>query len=356
MIDFLKSASILLISSKPAHRSGVRKLLFDNGADNQKIEVSSDFNQAKERLQKEVVHIVITDDDIGTDGSAIDLIKLHHNNNPSKHSRLIVLMAGGGVGDDYRNDFLKKGGDLVIGKPYTSATFITPFKEILNKKCNLSHDEKVALDVEDALNKNNKSSAVEFIKSLKNPNSPMAQYSMGIISMHEKDYSKAYSYFLKSLDKKLDVKLLKNLVDAGVKSKKYQELDKYVENWIKKLPLKSESVPDITRVVLYNKKFNLLNDMKIDDIGAKVPIAAGLVIASSVLLDNGDKKKSIEYALKSVEFSSFRPSIVLKAIEVLVSAGAINEAKKIVDDPNLKNKLEKFPEVLGQILKLVNHS
>jgi DNA-binding NarL/FixJ family response regulator len=356
MSDFLKSASILLISSKPAHRSGIRKLLFDNGADNQKIEVASDFNQAKERLSKGIVHIVVTDDDIGSEGTAIDLIKLLHENNSSNHSRLIVLMAGGGVGEDFRNLFLKSGGDLVIIKPYTSATFITPFNDIIQKKCNLSHDEKMALDVEDALNKNNKTKAMEFIKSMKNPNSSLAQYSLGIVSMHDKDYLKAYTYFLKSVDKKLDVRVLKNLVDSGVKSKKYSELDKYVENWIKKLPLQSESVPDITRVVLYNMKFNLLDDMKVDSTDAKIPIAAGLVIASSVFLDKGDKKKSIEYALKGVEFSSHRPNIILKAIEVLVQAGALAEAKKIVENPGFKNKFEKSPDVLGQILKLVNVS
>jgi DNA-binding NarL/FixJ family response regulator len=352
MSEFLKSATILLVSSKPAHRSGVRKLLFDSGADNQRIEVASDFNQAKDRLSKEVVHIVITDDDIGEGGSAIDLIQLHNSNNTAHHSRLMVMMAGA-VTEEFRQSFLKAGGDLVINKPYTSATFCTPFNDIILKKCSLSHDEKMALDVEAALNKNNKDQAIHFIKSMKNPKSPIAQYSLGMISLHEKDFDKAYTYFLKSLDKKLDVKILKNLVASGVQSKKYLELDKYVENWIKKIPLKSEAVPDITRVVLFNKKFDLLDLMKIDDLEAQIPIAAGLVIASSVFLDKGEKDKSIAYALKGVELSGQKERILLKAIEVLLLAGAKEEVQKIISNPNLKSKLEKFSDDYKEIMKLM---
>ena len=73
-----------------------------------------------------------------------------------------------------------------------------------------------------------------------------------------------------SLDKKVDLKGLVNVVSTGVKSQKYTELDQFVEKWIKHFPLYSESVPDITRVVLYNKKFHLLNEMKIQEQNARI--------------------------------------------------------------------------------------
>jgi len=351
MSDFIKNASVLLISSKPAHRAGIRKLLVDMGADNQKIEVASDFNQSVEKLSKKTIHLVISDEDIQPGGDILDLISSYHSHNPSHHSRLIVLMCAG-LTDDLKNEFFKRGGDLIIPKPYTSATFTAPLNDIIEKKCNLSEDEKISFEIEAALTKNNKQSAVEFIKRLKNPNSASANYSLGMISKFDQDYAKAYQHFLKSIEKKVDLKILTNLVDVGVKSKKYTELSKYVEKWIKKFPLKNESVPDITRVVIYNKNFGLLNEMKTLDQEAKIPIAAGLVVASSVYLDRGEREKSIEYALKGIEFSGLRPMIVLKALEVLIQAGAKEKAKELITQSELKASLNRDTELIKAIGQL----
>ncbi len=351
MSEFIKNASVLLVSSRPAHRSGIRKLLVDMGADNQKIEVASDFNQAVEKMSKKTVHLVISDEDIKPGGDILDLISSFHTHNPTHHSRLLVLMCAG-LTDELKNEFFKKGGDLIIPKPYTSATFIAPLNEIIEKKCNLSEDEKISLEVEAALTKNNKQSAVEFIKRLKNPNSASANYSLGIISKFDQDYAKAYQHFVKSIEKKVDIKILTNLVDVGVKSKKYNDLNKYVENWIKKFPLKNESVPDITRVVIYNKNFGLLNEMKTIDHEAKIPIAAGLVVASSVYLDRGERDKSIEYAIKGIEFSGLKPMIVLKALEVLIQAGAKDRAKEVISKGEFKSGLNRDSELMKAIGQL----
>jgi CheY-like chemotaxis protein len=338
MSKFLSTATVLLISSKPSHRSGVRKLLVDLGVENQRIEVAADFIQASERLKKAPINILITDDDIGDQGTAIDLVAVFEANNSSKHSRLLILMTGTAT-PDFRKKFLELGGDLIIDKPYTSATFITPFKNVVKNKCELSQDEKMALDVEEALNKNNREKALEMMGTAENLKSPAAYYSLGMISKFDQDYLKAYSHFAKSLEKKMDLKVLANLVDTGVKSKKYKELDMYVEKWIKKFPLKSESVPDITRVVLYNKKFNLLSEMNVEDQNGKVPLAAGYVVASIVFLDRGDKERSIEFAKKGIENSGLKPTILLKGIEVLIQAGAKAEALKIVENLKLKSSL-----------------
>lgn len=356
--DFLKTATILIVSSKTTHRTGVKKLLNDNGADYQKIEVASDFAQAKQRLEEQdIVHIIITDNDIGEDESVASLIPIFFSNNKSRHSRLMIMTAGE-VGDAFKADFLASGGDLVIDKPFTTASFIDPFKKVLQQKCVLGHDEKMAINVEDALEENNMERALEYVKAMKNPKSSTAQYSKGIISMHDKDYEKAYDYFTKALEKEKKPRLrtLNNLVISGVQSKKYVELDKYVESWIKKYPLESKAVPDITRVVLYNKKFDLLDQMLVDDENAQIAIAAGLVISSAAILNSGDTKRSIDYALKGVEFSADKERVILKAMEVLILAGAKEEAEKIISDPALKEKLENYPKEYQDVLELMKNN
>lgn len=353
MSDFLKTASILIVSSKPAHKTGVKKLLNDIGADYQKIEVAADFQQAKLRLEsEEKIHILITDDDIGDNASAIDLISLLESNNQQAHSRLIIMTAGD-IDEGYKENFLGLGGDLIIKKPFTTATFVDPFNEVLNKKCGLSHDEKMALDIEDALSSNNIELAKKIVSSMKDKKSSLANYSKGIISLHDKDYEKAFKFFLNSLEKKLNVKSLNGLVTSGVQSNKYSELGKYVEKWIKKFPLESNAVPDITRVVLYNKKFDLLDLMAIEDPKAKLAIAAGLVISSSVILSSGDQKKSIDYALKGIEFSGDKERVLLKAMEVLILAGAKEEAQKIISNNALKEKLEEYQDEFDEVMDLI---
>ena len=355
MSNFLTTATILIVSSKTTHRTGVKKLLNDNGADYQKIEVASDFEQAKQRLEEqEVVHIIISDNDIGEQSSIIELIPIFFKNNKSGHSRLMVMTAGE-VDESFNAEFLSCGGDLIINKPFTTATFIDPFKQILQKKCGLGHDEKMAIDIENALEESNKELALNSLKQMKNPKSAIAQYSKGIISMYEKEYEKAYDYFIKAFEKekKTSLKTLNNLVTSGVQSNKYLELSKYVESWITKYPLESNAVPDITRVVLYNKQFDLLDQMLVDDESAQIAIAAGLVISSAVILSSGDTKRSIDYALKGVEFSANKERVILKALEVLILAGAKEEAEKIMSNQALKAKLEDHQSEFQTIIELM---
>lgn len=214
----------------------------------------------------------------------------------------------------------------------------------------------MALDIEDALAEKNRELAEKLIKGMKNTKSAIANYSKGIISMFDKDYENAYKSFVKSIEKKVDVKTLNNLVFVGVQSNKYSELDKYVDKWIKKLPLETDAVADITRVVLYNKKFDLLELMSIEDKQAKLAIAAGLVISSSVILNKGDKQKSIDYALKGIEFSGDKERVLLKAMEVLILAGAKEEAEKIIANASIKAKLENYREEFDSLMELIKKS
>jgi CheY-like chemotaxis protein len=350
--SFLQSASILLIGSKPSHRSGLRKILVDMGADNHNIEVASDYGQASSRLSGGPVQIVFSDEDLDTMAETFELLKLHQKNNPETFNRLFILTAGD-ISSIHRTDFSMKGGDLIISKPYTIGSFTSAFNELLQKRAAMTKDDKVALAVEDALRINDRDKAVEFVKAIKKPDSKPAFDSQGLIHQFDKDYLSAYQQFFSSAEKKVDVKSLVNLVSNGIKSKKYTELDSFVETWIKHHPLYSESIPDITRVVLYNKKFHLLKEMSIDDQSARIPMAAGMVVASSFYLDRGDKQLSIEFAKKGIEFSGPKRNIMLKAFEILIKAGALAEAVKVFENLKLQSLLSEDQSFLKTIKDLL---
>ena len=324
----------------------------DMGADNHHIEVASDFAQASARLAGEAVQIVFTDEDLESMAETFDLLKLHQKNNPESFNRLFILTATD-MSSSHRTDFMMKGGDLIISKPYTIGSFTSSLNELLQGRAALTKDDKAALAVEDALRVNNRDKAVEFVKTIKKPDSKPAFDSQGLIYQFDKDYQAAYQQFFSSAEKKADLKCLVNLVSTGIKSKKYLELDSFVETWIKHHPLYSESIPDITRVVLYNKKFHLLKEMRIDDQTARIPMAAGMVVASSFYLDRGDKQLSIEFAKKGIEFSGPKRNIMLKAFEILIKAGALAEAVKVFENLKLQSLLSEDQSFLKTIKDLL---
>lgn len=335
MSDFLKESSVLIISTRPSHRTSVKKLLLDQGVNNNRIEGVTDFAQAKEKLLQGLINILITDDEIGSQGTPVELLKLHQQNNPKAYSRLTILMPGGET-EQLREEFSRCGGDLIIEKPFTSATFLTPFKKLIEAKYALTIDEMMALDIEDALIHNDRQKALETFNLIKNANSHSASYSSGMISMFDNNFHDAYICFQKSLQKKFDLKVVEKMLSSGVKINKHKELNPYVDKFIIKNPLSTQLATDVTRVVLYNKKFSLLEDIKIRDEESKIPLAAGLVVASSVYLDRGENQKSIEYAIRAIENSSNKSSIIFRAMELLLQAGGLEKAQGVFIDMNLK--------------------
>jgi len=352
MSDFLKEATVLIVSNKAGHRTSVKKLLIDQGVKNNKIEGISDFSQAKIKLTLSEFNLLIIDDEEGIDGSPLELLKLHQENNPKAYSRLTILTPGPDT-EILKNAFIKDGGDLIIEKPYTAATFLSLFCKLIQSKYSFSEDELMAMDVEDALNHNNRDRAIEFLKTIKNTNSPSATYSQGMINLFDQNYGDAYLAFQKTVKKRSDLRTVEKLLVSGVKINKFKELNPYVDQLVKELHLSTEFSKDIARVLLYNKKFTLLDEMKILDNESTVPVAAGFLVASVASLDHGDINKTIEYALKAVEKSSSKASIILKAIEILIQAGANEKAFEVFTEMNIKYLPDVDRDTISRLEKML---
>ena len=214
--DFLKESTALIVSNKASHRTSVKKLLIDQGVKNNKIEGVSDFSQAKLQLSLTDINILVLDDEESIEGSPIDLLKYHQENNPKAYSRLTILTPGGDS-DLLKEEFMKGGGDLIIEKPYTSASFISLFMKLIELKYSYSEEELMAMNVEHALKNNNREKALEFYNTNKNANSASAIYSSGMISFFDNNYHDAYVSFQKSVQKKFDIRVVEKLLISGVK-------------------------------------------------------------------------------------------------------------------------------------------
>jgi tetratricopeptide (TPR) repeat protein len=304
-------------------------MLIDLGADNSHIEVAPNFDQAADRIARGPLNILITDDDIGEDEAVDRLLKLHQTANPSAKNRLFVLMCSE-LTSEQRSNYMFRGVDLIIPKPFTNSTFTEAFLGVVQMKDKLTEDEGLALDVYDALKENNRPRANELYLKISNPDAHPGLYSKGLITNYDQDFQEAFKYFLKSAEKKIDLNGLVHLFSTGSKVRRYEDLATYAERWIREFPLHLKSVPDITRVVLYTKKFSLLKEMKIDEVEGQVPLAAGCIVVAMFYEETGNRNEAISFALRGLENSCLRPAIVMRGLEILKKLGAQKEAKAFI--------------------------
>lgn len=323
MKRLIKDFHILIASSKPSQRSGLRKTLCDLGAENRFIEVSADFARTVERLKKDPINLLIVDDDIGDEENALELVDLFIQNNPLSRERIFILLSSNAT-PFLMAEFTLRGGDKIINKPFNNEDIIKSVTSILAEMKNISEEEGLVLDVQDAIRKNDFDLVNKIIASFKNSSCSQAYLSQAMLHEAKQEPSLACDMFLKVLEQNINFRSLVGLVKSGVASKKYNDLLRFVEVWLKSFPVHHGSLPDITRVIIINQKFDLLDNLfqvfiqhKINDNFAHVYLAAGFVLAASYNQEYGEKEKSKNYALKAIEYSSKRFNILTRALTIL---------------------------------------
>jgi tetratricopeptide (TPR) repeat protein len=292
MANFLQESKILLISSHTSHRSGLRKTLVDMGVNNKSIQVASDFQQAKDILEKGRINILVSDEDIGKGHFATDLLELHRKNNPVSDERFFLLMMDSEVTPFILADFILKGGDMSLSKPFKNASFIEILQKLIEKKSNLTPDDKGMHNIEDLIAVGDCAQAQEALKKIKNQESVQYFYANGLIAEAQGKPEHAFEHFIKSNEIKPAFKALVSVVRIGSKLKKYSELKKSVEVWLYEFPIHHSSLPDITRVIIANKKYELLDKLfkTIDNL-----VKAGDPVgAESAYLKNTPEVKTVE--------------------------------------------------------------
>lgn len=329
-----KQGTVLLVTSQVSQRSGIRKTLSDMGMDNKLIEIAGDYEQAKTRLSKSPINLLITDDEIGADKKGMDLLELQRQNNPVSKERIFVLMVNESS-PFLMADFSLNGGDIMISKPFTNEAFISTLTQAITTKEKLSPNECLALDIHDAVRSLNLEKANDLMTSFKDPNSLHAIYSRALINEANKEMELAFENLRKVIKIQPDFKSLVNLIKIGTGLQKHFEMIEYVELWLKKYPLHHSSLQDISRIIIANKKFEILDEIfqifathKITDNFAKIPLSAGFVMASSYHFEIGRKDKAKEYALKAIEYSCKKTAVICKGLEMLMKVNAAGEAEK----------------------------
>lgn len=327
MIKLIEKFNILLVSPHTSHRSGLRKTLCDLGADNGRIEVAADYDRARERLEKGPIHLLITDDELSDQERGISLLDLQMASNPDSRSRIFILMSSHST-PFLMADFVLKGGDCIISKPFKNETLIKTISTVLKEREAIRPEEGLVMDVQDALQLNDPDKALGFLSAFVNVASPEVSFARAIIHEAKAEFNEAFEFFARVLEQKPNFKSLVSILKIGMASKKYFELGQYLELWLQKFPIHHKSIPDMTKAIVINNKygqleelFNLFSQHKIKDDFAKTSVAAGFVIAASCSFEKGDKDQARNFALKGIEYSCGRYKILTRAIELLSQMG-----------------------------------
>lgn len=334
MKELFKKWNFLIVSSQITQRSGLRKLLIDMGVPYQSIEVAGNIKQVEERFAKGVVNMIITDDEIESTPVADKILDMHFKNNPSNRDRFFLLMINNPT-PFLMADFSLKGGDAIINKPFKNDTMVATLTKHLNEREKATADEMLYYKVADALISKNLDEANQILETFKDKKSFFGLFSQAMVNEESQNLEKALQQYKFAFEKKADFRLLVKIIKHGVSLKQHMDLGPYVEKWIAEFPIHHLSIPDITRVIIVNEKFGLLDEIfdcfsryKITDQFAKIPIAAGFVMASVHHVKNGEMDKAKIYAGKGIEYSCNKKEILFKAMEVLVQAGPKTEAEK----------------------------
>lgn len=329
-----KLGTVLLVTSQVTQRSGLRKTMGDLGLDNKLIEVAGDFDQARERLSRSpAVNILITDEEIGTH-RGIEFLDLHKKNNPSTQERIFVLMASESS-PFLLAEFSLKGGDVVVSKPFTNDTFMTTLTQAIQGKEKLSAEALLSFEIQDAISIGDFDKAEGLSRTFKDPESFQALFTSAQLFEAKGDKEGAFESYARAAKASVDFRTLVGVVRTGTQLQKHFELLSYVEQWLKSFPLHHASLQDISRIIIANRKFELLDEIfdvfakyQINDSFARLPLAAGFVMASAHHFESGNMGKTKDYAMKALEYSSKKMPIVMKALEMIMKSGDREAAER----------------------------
>ncbi|WP_408096617.1 hypothetical protein ACJVC5_16390 [Peredibacter sp. HCB2-198] len=335
MSDLFKKWNFLIVSAQISQRSGLRKLLLDIGVGYNSIDVAANISQVEERLAKGVVNMIITDDEIANESVADRILNLHIKNNPVSRERFFLLMVNNPT-PFLMADFSLKGGNVILNKPFRNETLISTLHKELSEREKASPDEIIFSKIQDAIAMKQLDEAFQKALTFQNEQSFFALFSKALVHEARMELDLAYDNLVKVFNKKPDFKVLVKIVKIGVTLKRHSEMSHFVEKWISEFPIHHESIPDITRIIIVNAKYELLNDIfaclskyKITDNFAKIPIAAGFVMAAVNYANAEDNELARSYAHKGIEYSCNKRGILLRAIKVLAKAGPRSEVEKV---------------------------
>jgi hypothetical protein len=316
--DHFPNSNVIIVGAKPNNRLALRKMMVDLGCDNRKIDVNITIQDALSSFEDQRSKILVLDDDCK------DLDDINSTN-----LQFLITFITSDISSDLVKEIKKNRYSIIIQKPYTIGSFNESFSEFFDNIKEIETEQLKENKKKKKRLKKIKESYVEFNHFIQNESSVDDQFV---------DLSKK---FLNSLDTNVDFDSLGEILSLGISSKRFSDLNLFVEGWINSLPVNSGYITDISKVLLYNQRFELFDKLHTEDELVRISIGVGMVLAGSVLISNDNEKDlAIGFIKKGITLTDSKILVINKVFEILLESNEIEEAKEIYNDLNLKNKTE----------------
>ena len=330
--ELLKKASVVIVGAKPNKRPALRKMMTELGCENRNIEIIITIQETLNSIKDYTDNILILDDDC-RDIETIDLLISKFESVTSDEKQSLFVYITNDVTSNIAKKIALKENSILITKPYTISSFNTSFEEYFAKtlkKEAQAKKEKKRIEKEAKKNKILYSRFDEEVKRL--------MLNDGLL---DDEFVKIAHEFLSSLNERNELENIGEVLSIGVLKKRYLELESLVDGWLRSSPVKDQYIPDISRVILYNKRFELFNKLKPEDNFARTSIGIGMVLAGSVLIKNEGKKEfAIEYIKNGIKMADYKLMVTKKAIEILIEANELKEAEEIYNNEQIAKRVE----------------
>lgn len=330
--ELLKKASVVIVGAKPNKRPALRKMMTELGCENRNIEIIITIQETLNSIKDYTDNILILDDDC-RDIETIDLLISKFESVTSDEKQSLFVYITNDVTSNIAKKIALKENSILITKPYTISSFNTSFEEYFAKtlkKEAQAKKEKKRIEKETKKNKILYSRFDEEVKRL--------MLNDGLL---DDEFVKIAHEFLSSLNERNELENIGEVLSIGVLKKRYLELESLVDGWLRSSPVKDQYIPDISRVILYNKRFELFNKLKPEDNFARTSIGIGMVLAGSVLIKNEGKKEfAIEYIKNGIKMADYKLMVTKKAIEILIEANELKEAEEIYNNEQIAKRVE----------------
>lgn len=335
--ELLKKASIIIVGAKPNKRPALRKMMDELGCENRNIEIIITIQETLGSIKDYTDNVLILDDDCKDIDSVDQLIsKFESVTSDEKQSLLVYITSD--VTSDIAKKIALKENSILITKPYTISSFNNSFEEyfisILKKEA-LAEKEKQKNEKKIERYKKAYSQFDEEIKRL-----------MLDKDLLDDEFITVANKFLSSINDKIQPDNIGEVLSIGVHNKRFLELESLVDGWLSSLTVKDEYIPDVSRVILYNKRFDLFSKLKTEDSFAKTSIGIGMVLAGSVLIKNkAEKDFAIEYIKNGLKLTDYKFIVIIKALEILIEANELKEAEEIYSNDQILSRDEEREQI-----------
>lgn len=342
--DYFSNSHISVVGPRASSRSSVRKLITDLGASPKNLQTFITISEANEGIRDFPCNILLYDDDCKDYGDFKRLLKIFLEQLDDQSDPLIILLIS--ESNLYLQDEIPSEYSVIaIEKPYTVGSFNDTIEDFFYHK----QLEQQAQQKESAIKVKAQNAYEDFEVYLTNN-----------LSENPGDqFFKLCEDFIHSLKENIDYESLDKILVQGINLRRFKDLDFFVTGWLNSLPIQPQHVPDLSRVILYNKRFELLEKIQqTEDKQAQLAIGVGLVLAASIYSEDESKQKQVlKYVLSGVRLSQYKPIVVLKALEVLVKINCKVEASDLIESSQIESNLasvsDEISEPLGSLIEQI---